>query len=203
VTTQLQEVRAILVRLEKVEKENRMLKRFGLVVISLMSLVGATGQTRTSRTVEAERFVLKDDRGRERADLSVSSKGVALVFRDEAGRKQMTLNSLTSKAGLGHAWLALGEGAVDARYTLAGKARDEWATISEGGLFLAGQETARIVISASGTPGPSIEVVDSQGYAADLGVNRLEFPMVGKTRKASAASLVLLGKDRTVLWSAP
>jgi hypothetical protein len=197
------ETRNLIERVERLERQNRSLKRVGLSLLLLLSAIGLMGQAQKNKKVEAERFVLLDEQGRERADLSIRSKGVALVFLDEGGHKQMSLSSLTDTAGHGHASLALGEGAVGARYTLGGSNGDEWVKISDGGLFLAGKDTTRIVLSASGFEGPSIEVVDSQGYSAELGVSSRDFPSTGERQKSSAASLVLIGKDRAVLWSAP
>lgn len=115
----------------------------------------------------------------------------------------MSLVARSDALGRGHAWLALGEGAVTTRYVLAGNGSEDWATISDGGLFLASNRTKRVVLSASGPSSPSIEVADSEGYATEIGVTGRTYPTTGETQKSSAASLVLLGKDQSVLWSAP
>jgi len=61
------ELSTIVYRLERaVEKENRMLKRVGLGALVLAGAMLLMGQARSSRTVEAERFVLKDASGRVR-----------------------------------------------------------------------------------------------------------------------------------------
>jgi hypothetical protein len=195
--SQLEEV---LSRLERLERQNRRFRIAGALLVVLFAVAFLTGAAQTGRhTLTANEFILQDDQGRTRADLSISSKSVALIFLDESGRKQMSLET----GAHGHAWLALGEGAVGARYVLAGTTRDEWATISDGGLFLAGKGTTRVVISTSGPSSPSIEVADSQGYASEIGVTERVQPATGKTEKSSAASLVLLGKDQGVLWAAP
>src|SRR5690348_10244696 len=53
-------------RLRRVEKQNRQMKRVGLVVLLLGSLIMVMGQARPSRKVEAEQFILRDAQGRER-----------------------------------------------------------------------------------------------------------------------------------------
>jgi hypothetical protein len=73
-------------RLEKLESENRRLKRIG----ALASLIGASlllmGQAKSSRTVEAEKFVLRDANGNVRGELSVESLGrPTLTLRDAKG----------------------------------------------------------------------------------------------------------------------
>ena len=47
------EFQAIVERLEKVEKENFMLKGFGITILLLVGTAGAMGQPRPTRTVEA------------------------------------------------------------------------------------------------------------------------------------------------------
>lgn len=194
---------AMLSRLAKLERENKRF-RFAGGLFLLLAIVLLTGAAQTGRHgLTANEFVLQDDQGHVRAKLSVDSKGVALVFLDETGRKQMSLAAQGDTQGRGHASLALGEGAVTARYVLAGTGRDDWATISDGGLFLAGKGPTRVVLSASGPSSPSIEVADSQGYATEIGATGRTYPSTGETQKSSAASLMLLGKDKSVLWSAP
>ena len=193
----------VLSRLAKLERENKRF-RFAGGLLLLFAIVLLTGAAQTGRhALTADEFILQDGQGRTRAKLSVDSKGVALMFLDEAGRKQMSLTAQGDTLGRPHASLALGEGAVAARYVLAGTGRDEWATVSDGGLFLAGKGTTRVVLSASGPSSPSIEVADSQGYAAVIGVTGRVYPSTGETQKSSAASLVLMGKGNAVLWSAP
>lgn len=57
------ELNEILARLEKVESENRILKRAGLVAVLLASVVFAMAQAKPNRTIEAEEFVLRDASG--------------------------------------------------------------------------------------------------------------------------------------------
>ncbi|HSY93157.1 MAG TPA: hypothetical protein VK812_17475 [Candidatus Binatus sp.] len=194
----------ILSRLDKLESENKVFRISAvLLVLSIVALLLLGASQAARRTVTASEFLLQDDQGHTRARLSVDSKDVALVFLGESGQKQMSLKGSNDQLGRGHAALALGEGAVSARYTLAGTDKEDWATISDGGLFLAGKDTTRIVLSASGPTSPSIEVADSLGFASEIGVTSTTDSPTGKTHKSSAASLVLIGKDQSVLWTAP
>jgi hypothetical protein len=154
-------------------------------------------------TVNANEFVLQDDQGRTRAKLSIDSKKVALVFFDETGLQQLSLTSMKDNSGHGHASLALGERAVSSYLVLAGSDPNEWATISDGGVFLSGKGTGSIVISNSGPTSPSVSIMDSQGYSTELGVTQTTNPATGTVQKSSAASIGLVGKDHKVLWSAP
>src|SRR5947207_11253838 len=51
--------------------------------------------------------------------------------------------------------------------------------------------------------GPRIAVTDKEGYSLNLGRVDVEFPGTGQNERTSAASLVLFGKDKKVMWSAP
>ncbi|MCH8268813.1 MAG: hypothetical protein IH846_14975 [Acidobacteria bacterium] len=49
----------------------------------------------------------------------------------------------------------------------------------------------------------SLILVDAEGFHVVVGATGLITPRTGKTRKTSAASVVLFDKDKKVLWSAP
>ena len=51
--------------------------------------------------------------------------------------------------------------------------------------------------------GPVLVLDDASGFATEIGVTDLVTPATGETHETSAASVVLLGKDKKVLWSAP
>jgi hypothetical protein len=56
-------------------------------------------------------------------------------------------------------------------------------------------------LSADGEP--NLEISDSQGFEARLGVTTTVTTLTGEQHETSAASLTLFGKDKKVLWSAP
>jgi hypothetical protein len=172
------------------EKQNKRFRISAGVVLLLLAVGVLSGAARTDKhAITANEFVLQDDQGRTRASLSVGTKGAALLFFDEDGRKQLSLATLPH----GHPYLALG--AEDSMGS---------ASISDGGLMLVGKNKGIIILSASASSdSPSVSVTDSQGYHAELGVMSLRVPSTGEEHRTSAASVVLLGKDQTVLWSAP
>jgi len=51
--------------------------------------------------------------------------------------------------------------------------------------------------------GPELALSDAQQFTTRVGVTSVLFPGSGETRTTSAASLVMLGKDREVIWHAP
>jgi hypothetical protein len=78
-------------RLEKLERENRRLKTMGglaaLMVVSLFLM----GQARSDRTLEAQRFVLKDASGNVGAELAMDRLGARLVLNAPNGYPVVSL----------------------------------------------------------------------------------------------------------------
>jgi hypothetical protein len=72
-------------RVEKLEKQNRVLKRAGAIVLLLPFCVLIMGQARPSRTLEAQNFILTDSNGVKRAELAVLNAGPILRFFDTNG----------------------------------------------------------------------------------------------------------------------
>jgi hypothetical protein len=107
------ELGGILARLEAVEKENRNLKRAGLVAALLVGLLLIMGQARPPRTVEAEKFVLKDEGGNSRAELAMVSGSPALTLTDGQGLPLVAL------VGLDQPFLTLSRGGRKEQVTLS------------------------------------------------------------------------------------
>jgi hypothetical protein len=102
------------VRLTKLERENRWLKRGGCVVLVGVVSAMLMGQARPSRTVEAEKFALKDADGRTRAEMSFWESEPLLAFYDTEGRRTLGLSgtvlSLTQSNVKGKAGIYLEAG---------------------------------------------------------------------------------------------
>jgi hypothetical protein len=60
---------------EKLERQNRRLKQAAVSVLSLVAIAGLMAQASPKRTVEAEKFILRDARGRAR--VTIGTPGVA------------------------------------------------------------------------------------------------------------------------------
>jgi len=66
----MDDLSVVIARLEKVEKENRRMKRAGLLCLLAAGCVLVMGQARpAARAVEAQSFVLQDASGAKRAEL--------------------------------------------------------------------------------------------------------------------------------------
>ncbi len=78
-------------RLDKVERENRWLKRAGVValaVIATVVLMGQATESKVAKVVKAEKFVVQDSSGKIRATLATSDGSVGLeLYDDEVNEK--------------------------------------------------------------------------------------------------------------------
>ena len=83
--SQTSELEVILQRLEKLERENRRLKRAGSLVLLVVAVGFLMAQGRYSRRIEAEEFVVTDAHGNERAALAWQDKAPRLVLLDREG----------------------------------------------------------------------------------------------------------------------
>lgn len=87
-------LQSIAQRLERVESENRRLKRLCLAAIVIVGAVLFMAQAPSHRTVEAQSFVLKDAAGRARAELSLAANDIpTLTMRDAKGEPRVTLGA--------------------------------------------------------------------------------------------------------------
>jgi hypothetical protein len=91
---QSDELSNILARLGRVEREHSRLKRIGLGVLVLAGAVLLMGQARSSRTIEAEKFILNDAGGMPRARLEMEpTDRPTLVLLDPKGFPLVSLGA--------------------------------------------------------------------------------------------------------------
>jgi len=200
----------IVSRIERLEEQNRRLKRGALACVVVFVSLGLMGQTqrKSSRApaatpapapavpkkIEAESFILKDANGRVRAELSMAGTGPSLKLRDESGSALVTL-SLNDEAPGGpllllsdpqhHAGLSMSVlGAAGSQLSLTGERADIQAHIG---------------VTPDGT---ILALSDQDGFTTSVG-NDVRPSKGGQVKKTSAASITLFSKDRKVLWSAP
>ncbi|SRR5258708_641634 len=79
-------------RLEKLERENRQMKRLGIVLAVLASTFFISGQAHINKTIDANEFVLKDGNGKVRARLSMQTDKPSLFFYDDKGGIPLSLS---------------------------------------------------------------------------------------------------------------
>jgi hypothetical protein len=209
---------AIEERLEKLERQNRRMKLAGLgavVIAGAFVLMGQASGPRTPPEVRAKSFVLVDANGETRARLymSASGKGPELDLLDAKGNPRVVLGAnsegpwlaLYDANGKPRAWLIVTSDGPRLDLTSAdGKSSAGLVASSDGpGLDLNGADGKSSAWLLALSDGPILDLNDASGFETDIGVTGLVTPATGETHKTSAASIVLFGKDRKVLWSAP
>lgn len=112
-------------RLERVERENRSLRRVGVLMLVGVAALLIAAQATANRVVEAEKFVVRDASGKIRAELGTPPDGrVALTLFDRDGGLRVELRVLTN----GRVGLLL--------YDKNGKSRAALRVLAEGGPVL-------------------------------------------------------------------
>jgi hypothetical protein len=204
------EMDPIVSRIERLEEQNRRLKRGALACLVAIASFGLMGQTQHKSTrapgptpapvpaipkkIEAESFLLKDANGRVRAELSMGGTGPSLKFRDESGSALVTL-SLNDAAPAGP-FLLLSDPQHGATLSMS-------VLASAGSQLSLTGERADIQAHIGVTPdGTTLALSDQNGFMTNIG-NGVQSSKGGQIKKTSAASITLFNKDRKVLWSAP
>ena len=213
--SQSRELETLLSRVERLEKENRRLKQGALAFVLLIASVGLMAQTRQTQpttsqrqkgrapapapapagptAVEAQAFILKDSNGHVRAELGLTGSSPSLKFKDESGSALVTL-ALNSDAP-GGPMLLLSDPQHHASVALS-------VLEHAGPQFSLTGERADIQLHMGVAPdGTTLELSDKDGFTTSIGSGIL--PKNGQAKKTSAASIVLFGKERKVLWSVP
>ncbi len=189
----LSDTQTILERLEKLERQNQRLKRSGLAASLLLGVVLLMGQaTRKSRTVEAERFNLLDSTGKTRAELLMLTDGPALKLYDSNQVARVVLSIYQDMPNLG-----LYDRSGIVRLGLTDRPQD-------GPSLWLGDATGRprAQLDAIGEH-PRLYLQDKKGLAASIGDDTVQNLQTGEMENTSAASVVLFGSGRKVIWRAP
>lgn len=195
------------VRIERLERQNRLFRRGALTCLIALVSVGLMGQTKHPRKapttpaapvvpekIEAGSFIMKDSNGKVRAELSMAATGPAFKLLDESGTPLMTL-SLNDGSPQGP-MMRLSDPQHNAGVSVS---------VLEGmgsQLSLVGARPdiqARMEVAPDGT---SFEMSDADGFTTSIG-NGMQVLKGKQPKKTTAASVTLYGKDRKVLWSTP
>ena len=207
-------------RLDRVERENRLLKRIGAVAVAFIAaliLMGQATPSRVAKVVEAEHFVLRDARGTARAVLNVSGNSVNLALADHEGKHRAVLYVLDD----GTAGLALRDKDLTRRNVLYvlpdgssglrlagkdGQKRTDLIVLPDGshGLILAtqnGRTGAELKVGTNGFP--DLSLLDKKGSRIGLFMvadGQPAFGLVDETKRIRAAlGMEADGRVRLVL----
>ena len=91
---------AMALRLKRLELQQRRMKQTGLLILILTGAVFWMGQAKTTRPVEATKFILKNAKGKKRAELGVQLDGPALVIYDDKEKPSLSVGILEDGPGL-------------------------------------------------------------------------------------------------------
>ena len=78
---------------ERLERENLRFKKIGVSLILVAVAALTMGQSRSSRTVEADAFVLRGPDGSVRAKFDTNNGSTELLFFNEAGQSRLAIKS--------------------------------------------------------------------------------------------------------------
>jgi hypothetical protein len=185
------DLQAILERINRLEEQNYRLRKLITAIAVLLSVALLMGQAAPSpRVLEAQRFVLKDGDGNVRGWMGTIGKGSELTLGNANAQPMIRLIVSTDSSDL-HFFgsrksgmnLGLDSGSPD---------------ISMIGAE--GNGSAKIAFKELG---PSFSLEDAKGSSTIIGATQLEKSANRKVSPASAASIVLLDKDKNVIWQTP
>lgn len=203
----------ILERLEKLERENRWLKRGGMAAVALASLVVILGMASPApQTLTAHQILLTDSSGRVRMKLSaVGRKFPFLSFYGPGDRTMLSLEGGGPQPGL-----AIHDVSGKTRILLGGLSPDLsfYNGAGDTTVSLDGSLGPRLMLFDSagnlrvelGGQGPTLSLTDSSDYETDVGVSTAPNPLTGDMQETTAASIVMFkrnGEERKYLWRAP
>jgi len=146
-------------RLEKLERENRCMRRAGAVVLAVAATVLLMGQGKGEKLpdLEVRSLTVKDEKGEVRVKLGTATDGSAHIgLHDQAGRVRLSLR--TAANGCPHLRLA----------DEAGKQRVVLRVFLDGSVFLALRDGLLLRTAAKGPP--SILFMDGGRVRASLGI---------------------------------
>jgi hypothetical protein len=190
---------SILERLNALEKQNRWMKRIGVAAIVIAASLLVMGQkAAVNRTIEANEFLLRDSNGTVRSKWVVTQDGPRLLLLDGNGKERVVMYcNAFGGGGLGLGGIAFpGYGGAATSMGFIGP------TDKTGPLIMMTQAESSIHL-ATREGNPLIGIEDKEGFSATVGSTDLVTERTGETHQTSAASVILFGKDKKILWKAP
>jgi hypothetical protein len=190
-TSETPDLQIIVERLHKLEAQNRRMKCRGIAILAALSAFVLMGQAApVPRVVEAQKFVLKDANGSVRGWLGIIGHGSELTLGNADQQPRMTLMVSVDASNLHFfgsrkSGMTLGVDSGDPSLSMIG-------ADGEGGAGI-----------TFGKDGPSLTLEDSKGFSTVLGSTQLQNAANNESQHRSAASVVLLDKDKKVMWRTP
>ena len=208
-------------RLEKLERDNRRLKRVAAAAVALAVLLGVIyavacssggNIANSAEKITAREFDVVDGAGKVRVQIGVDCAPAtncwpSIKMFDQDGKAVTSIGAgeLTVSGGPETATLLRDH----LQFSVADKGGKPSVTAelgsgSGGGglLSLMGNNASYVLVNANS---PSIELKDSAGYMMDLGAIDLTAVISGQTSQTTADSIVMFGNDNKhhLIWRAP
>jgi hypothetical protein len=185
-----QDMQAVFERLEKLERQNRWLKRVGVLALVGVGAGLFIGYTKLTQFNES----LGHPVGRIIAPNTIVAGTIQARDLELRDPNEHCLAHLYSFKGEPKLELMDANGNVRAGL---GVFRE---TAYVDVLGVDPKSSTELTVSRDG---PSLSVSDQKGFSSIVGVTDLENVHTGETYKTSAASLVIFGKKGKVIWHAP
>jgi hypothetical protein len=143
------EVQAIMHRIENVERENVRLKQLGCLLLVLMGVAVLGSRIPPFDTIEANKLILRDRRGRLRVGLTPDA---GLVLLDHKQRPRVELSAIHDSAAL-------------KLFDPTRQRRVELTEVSDGAVLAISDcsEHPRVTLLGVSQDGPSLSMVDGNG----------------------------------------
>ncbi len=185
-------------RLDRLERENRWLKRGGLVALVVLAgafMMGQAAPEKIPLVLKAHSFQVVDQAGKLRARLGVGADGAPrLLLYDKAGKLRGMLGVRPN--GASHLFFSGPDGKLRAGLVVIdGVPRLDLHDET-------GEIRARLSLRADGSP--SLLLFDNGGnIRAALGHVEVEARRTGTVEQRDASSVVLFDTGGKVIWKAP
>jgi len=187
-------------RLDRLERENRRLKRIGalvLVGIAAVVLMGQAKPSKVPKVIEAQEFVLKDSNGGVRGVLGKISSNMAMGFSPDQNYGLILYNDFKKLGNSQGGWRIVGLSGSGLRLTHYKHSQMELAALVAKGFFTGtASDEWRKIKGSTEVDFTGFKVYGKNGKSsAVLGQISLEYPHTGVKEQRPASSLVLFDKD--------
>jgi len=215
------DMQAIIKRLDRLEKQNRRLRRVGVLGLFGAAILLLTGQIAPSnRSIEAQKFLLTDTEGKPRGEWSADATMTQFALYDQNGARSVslmadvrgnesTLNLVNKHGKRLRVSAFLDSGVISlSQKTESADWQCHFELVDRGGpdypttlrLWNA-KGNASAVLEAS-EAGPSVQV-GSGDFKTVIGSIASDAGSTAEAHRTSAASLIMVDRNGKVLWRAP
>ena len=172
-------------RLERLERQNKWMRRLGAVGVALVAVVFLMGQGKEPPDLVVRALTLKDAAGKTRAELGVRDGAPILTLKDEAGRPRVALSQEIMEF-----FDSSGPRVSLGMYVVRFVRRGRIVTVSDGRPLISLYDKAhkpRIFLTVDEDGSPYLRTMDPDGeIRATLGVTHTANKITGAETKTAA-----------------